>query len=125
MRKQNRKMPTTKAIRKHWADWLVDQGKFDSVGEVLEDNYCFACGLKHTKMERCHIVARNNGGSDSVDNLHVLCSTCHKDSERMEGEVYMLWFGERALLDMVYSAAVRGGFNIWSELSKATAEDAR
>ena len=38
-------MPSKKKIREYWAKWLVEQQKFDSVSEVMEDEYCFACGF--------------------------------------------------------------------------------
>ena len=89
-----RKMPSAKAIRAHWAEKLVELGKFDSVKEVMEADYCFACGFQG-ECERAHIVPRCKGGTDSVENLHLLCNTCHWVSERFEDEAsYWAWFRE-------------------------------
>lgn len=93
----NRKgMATSATIRKHWAEWLVEQGKFDSVEEVLEGNYCFACGFEDVDpIERAHIVALADGGPNSADNLHNLCRFCHKASELLSGDSYFEWFRNR------------------------------
>ena len=42
------------------------------------DNYkCQICGEKQAKLEVHHIRFRSQGGSNSMDNLVVLCSECH------------------------------------------------
>ena len=77
---QKRKMPSRNAIAVFWNDKL----------DYINANSCFAChwgGL----LERCHIIARHNGGSDGVENLHVLCNTCHDASEYIEGDQYFNW----------------------------------
>jgi hypothetical protein len=88
-----RKMPTKKAIKDFWAEHLVKIGKFDSVEELAEADYCFACGMEE-KTERCHIMPRFNQGSDDVSNLHLLCSDCHKSSEFLFGEMYETWLAK-------------------------------
>ena len=95
--KNPRRMPTKKAIKTHWAKWLVYFEKFDSVDELFEADYCFACGMEE-KTERAHILAKFKGGSDEVDNLHLLCPQCHKASEFMDGVDYNKWLLERNLL---------------------------
>jgi len=92
-----RKMPSKKAIKEHWAQWLIDIDKFDSREEVFEDDYCFACGMQE-KTERCHILARFRGGSDQVENLHLLCGDCHKASEFITGKKYFRWVKSRTVL---------------------------
>ena len=94
-------MPTRKAIKKYHAEWLVQIGKFDSIEELYEDDYCFACGFvdrregdpEDTKYtERAHIWARRDGGPDEVQNIHLLCKWCHKASENMMQSEYIAWF---------------------------------
>jgi hypothetical protein len=72
---QKRKMPSRKAIASFWNDELG----------YNNGNNCFACHWGGA-LERCHITARHNGGSDGVENLHVLCQACHDDSEAIEGK---------------------------------------
>ncbi len=91
-----RKMPTPKAVVEHWEPWLIYVGKFDEPGELLSEldgstGVCFACGWRRS-LERAHIVARLHGGSDNVDNIHLLCGHCHHESEFKEGNDYWYWF---------------------------------
>ena len=104
-----RKMPTEIAIRRHWAASLWALKGFDSASEFMERGTCFACGMDGN--ERAHIVARAAGGADDVENLHILCGVCHKDSERLEGVRYMAWLAERTTVDRLMSEAMRCGFN--------------
>ncbi len=46
--------------------------------EILKlENRCQLCGTE-TPLEVAHIVPFSRGGSDSIDNLLVLCSNCHR-----------------------------------------------
>ena len=110
-----RKMPTELAIRRHWAERLWKGKGYDSIEEFMECGVCFACGFEGN--ERAHILARVDGGDDSVENLHILCGICHKDSEFLDGGKYMTWLMERNAMDCVISEAVRGGFNLARHLS--------
>ena len=77
---KKRKMPSRNAIAAFWSDKL----------DYIDSENCFACHWGGG-LERCHITARCNGGSDNVDNLHVLCLECHKASEHIEGKEYFAW----------------------------------
>lgn len=96
-------MPTVKKIREHWVEWLVETGRADSATEARE-LFCFACGMSDTALERCHILARALGGADTVDNLHLLCPTCHKASEGLSGGAYFDWLENWTPVDMLFSA---------------------
>lgn len=106
-----RRMPTEIAIRKHWAPLLFALKDFDSESEFIEEAVCFACGFDGS-LERAHIISRSDGGDDGVENLHMLCSTCHKDSEFVSGATYFEWLRQRTIADRVLSAAARRGFNL-------------
>ena len=99
-------MPKKTAIKNYWEKWLVEQGKFDSIIEVLEADYCWACGFigetdKDDWTERAHIKARIEGGLDAVENLHLLCSSCHVSSELLDGQDYFNWFKARTFFDVL------------------------
>ena len=89
-----RKMPSKRQIKTHWAEKLVYWEKFDSVEEVWEADYCWACGMLENT-ERAHIQSRWRGGDDNVENLHLLCPDCHKASEFLDGDVYIVWLLHR------------------------------
>ena len=91
-------------IHEFWAKTLIELGKTRSFELELNDDeiedlqhimyrvqpFCFACGL-HGELNRAHILARQEGGSDEIENLHLLCPKCHVESEYMKGELYWHW----------------------------------
>lgn len=90
-------MPTARTIRLVWAMRLVEDGKADSVDQIIfaRHDWCFHCGIHYAMPgapERAHITARAEGGSDSPDNLHLLCRLCHVQSEMLDGDDYWEWF---------------------------------
>ena len=42
----------------------------------MPDDYCWGCGFE-LPLQRCHVKARWKGGSDTEDNLILLCEFCH------------------------------------------------
>ena len=84
MRKRN--MPSRKKIFDFWV------GKLKL---AVNDNTCFKCGVfdnDNIIVDRAHILAVCSGGSDELNNLHLLCKSCHRDSEAYSGKEYNLWF---------------------------------
>ena len=79
-----RKLPTQKIIYRFWEE------RFLKAGLNIEEKACFACG-KGTNLDRAHIKPKINGGSDLVNNLHLLCPGCHNDSEFIWGGSYWRW----------------------------------
>ena len=103
---QKRRMPSEKAIREHWRPWL--EARIDDPDEspVVDDDgvrtrLCFACGMYCKVVEKAHITAKCNGGPDTVDNLHMLCRTCHKVSEALEGDEYWVWLDDWSAWDRI------------------------
>ena len=43
-------------------------------------NHCWRCGKETNSLEMCHIIAKQFGGSDKVDNFVLLCKPCHKEA---------------------------------------------
>lgn len=101
-----RKMPTHRAIRVHWAERLTQMQRADSLEDVLDCDWCFACGFSlPMKTERAHILAWCDGGSHDLENLHLLCPPCHIASEPLSGADYWTWFAERTPLDAIEQIA--------------------
>jgi hypothetical protein len=89
-------MPTRNKIFNYW------QNKIPS---LVNDNTCFKCGFTsniNTAVERAHIKASCNGGDESLENLHLLCSLCHKRSEHYEDNVYWFWFNDDSKDEMIW-----------------------
>ena len=84
-------MPKKNTIAEYWNPILIRIGL--EVDYELQNNIqCFTCGKTDQRLERAHIKAKCNGGSDSVKNLHVLCRGCHDESEFYEGDIYWRWY---------------------------------
>tara|TARA_R110000803_G_scaffold202516_1_gene267718 strand:+ start:49 stop:444 length:396 start_codon:yes stop_codon:yes gene_type:complete len=84
-------MPTKKKIYEYWFDnFFLDQYgiKLGGLGD------CFACGF-NMKVERSHILPINQSGDNSEENLHLLCPTCHVESEFLNGEHYWNWLSHK------------------------------
>jgi hypothetical protein len=129
---QQRRMPTKKVIKKHWQDWLIDQAKFDSIEELYEADYCFACGSLDDKpsddqntqyTERAHIKAKTEDGSDLPENLHLLCGPCHKVSEKLHDEQYFTWFHKQNMLSMMVQEVARKNPEIISNIMSGAGVD--
>ena len=116
MKKQTRKLPTKHQIKRFWKDKIVNIKKdiFESTDMFDNGDYCFACGLltnNHTEM--AHIVARCSGGTDDVDNIHLLCSVCHKESEIIEGDKYFEWLKTRNHFDTILTILYKKDYELF------------
>ena len=82
------KLPSKKVIIRFWID------KLEKIGvEISYVEECFACG-KIWKLQRAHIKPIFNGGTNKLDNLHILCTGCHDESEFLWGGAYWNWLVE-------------------------------
>lgn len=83
-------MPTRKKIFYYWSD---------KIETAVDDNTCFKCGftvIGSTAVERAHIKASCDGGTEELDNLHLLCKNCHIESELLDDELYWFWFNDNS-----------------------------
>jgi len=123
-------MPSKMSIINYWLNnhekhpeakpWM------DRVGEYFiertcpdEVDTCFACDFILGTTERAHIKALCNGGSNSPDNLHLLCPQCHKDSEFIEGQAYWNWIADRRWWHLSIKNMVARGYLTDKEASLA------
>lgn len=74
----HRGMPSADKILAYWKHRLKIYKKI-----------CFACGAPF-RLHRAHIIPLNVGGTHDLDNLHLLCTPCHVESEDLK--VYDTWF---------------------------------
>ena len=84
-------MPSRKDIFYFWEN---------KIKNACDENTCFKCNLKpfiddSIVVERCHIIPVCEGGSDDLENIHLLCNSCHKESEVYSGKKYDLWLNSK------------------------------
>jgi len=97
---QKRRVPSKKVIKKYWQEYMIGIGKFDDEDDFWSDDHCFACGFDGPT-ERAHIMAKVLDGSDTVDNVHLLCAPCHKQSEYLDGSEYFMWLKNQTLISSI------------------------
>lgn len=98
-----------------WIEWLEEFENYTSLSKELQFEAfatCFACGGFFEVTTRCHITPKCEGGSDNVENLHLLCSGCHKESENISGDVYFNWFISKDLSNSVSFSNFQTKFKI-------------
>ena len=101
------------SVYNHWKDDPRIEKKC-----VCSPNICMACGqwweyeeddegnFKHIggfEIQKAHIKPKQMGGSDKKENLHNLCSICHRDSEGLSGWLYWEWLKRRTHYDTIFS----------------------
>ena len=118
------KMPAEKTIREFWTSKLIELDKFECNDDITTPDSgklpCFACGY-FGHCDRCHILALCEGGNNSLENIHMLCETCHQDSEYLSGDQYWIWFNARKHEDTFISFYLnKKGVNLSALISKET-----
>lgn len=101
-------VPSKAKIFEYWMKWLSEKGM--DWGEPC----CWACGKfwwdkydikkphatrqelmalwEHVPLQRCHIIAKQFGGSDDVSNLFLMCIDCHdKAPNTRSTEAFFIW----------------------------------
>lgn len=86
---------------KHYRKRSQNCRRFDTEGRIFpaketiakhyntETDKCMACGVKCTT-DRAHIIPYTEGGH-ALENLNLLCKSCHAESEKLPVEVYRDW----------------------------------
>ncbi|MGM7637142.1 HNH endonuclease [Bacillus sp. Hm123] len=101
-------MPSNAKIFEHWMNWL-DKNGFDwgepscwSCRKYWEDKYDIKNpqasrqeiirNWNRVPLQRCHIISRQFGGSDEVNNLFLMCTECHdKAPNTRSREAFFQW----------------------------------
>jgi hypothetical protein len=79
-------------------------------------DFCMVCG-KEAETDRAHILAQMYKGSHRINNLHLLCKTCHNESEELDSYEYWGWL-------MVKQKLYTNGFFTPYEIEYISAEEA-
>jgi hypothetical protein len=103
-RRRSHEMPTKYKVLRAWKSWLKEN-KPIVIPPEYDGYFCFACG-KRGEVERAHIKARSEGGSDREENIHLLCPACHGESEYMKDKLYWHWIIWKPLWDDTVGAMI-------------------
>lgn len=84
-------MPSLNRIWEYW------QMKLDlmSLEDINNTHYCFRCGSIHN-VQRAHIKPLYMEVNNDLSNIHLLCESCHNDSEFLWDLPYWDWFAQRS-----------------------------
>lgn len=89
-------MPTRAAIKRYWLNTSIWRFKCYGRKDLEMYNICFACGMESAyNLDRAHIIPLMYGGTNDCSNIHLLCSTCHAESEYLDDDnqlEYYNWF---------------------------------
>ena len=82
-------MPSTFDILEFWEPLLeqIYRMTTDEDGAPV----CWSCSFAGIPLQRAHILSVQEGGSDDVSNLHLLCYCCHRLSEDLNSQRYWKW----------------------------------
>ena len=55
----------------------------ETIAEYLRisEFHCQVCGQFDTRLQKCHVDALVDGGTDELDNMALLCGRCHRATE--------------------------------------------
>ena len=104
MKPTHKNMPSRERVTRYWVNnhrshpeslpWW-GRGSYCE-DQIPEDcKWCFACKRSYPSVDRAHILPLTDGGDNECGNLHLLCHTCHKESEHLTGDKYWRWIEER------------------------------
>lgn len=76
-------MPTKRQIAARMAQ--IEADGWDVTPEDIDDcaTVCWMCAVDFVSLERAHVIALCDGGSNDVENFYLLCPTCHKLQEAL------------------------------------------
>ena len=74
---------------------------------------CWRCANVEKSIERCHIKARQFGGSDDPSNLILLCFECHQKAPDMKNDTEAIWAWIKATKKPFYNTSL--GYEAFNE----------
>ncbi|HZR44353.1 MAG TPA: RNA-guided endonuclease IscB [Ktedonobacteraceae bacterium] len=84
---------------------------------LMRDGYqCQNCGKKNTRLEAHHIIYREHGGKDTLENLLCLCETCHHQVHN--GKVTLKVQGVSGHLDQIAQRTMQGKSYLYAALGE-------
>jgi hypothetical protein len=86
---------------------------------LMRDGYtCQHCGKREVRLEAHHIVFRERGGKDTLDNLLTLCDQCHRKLH--QGKITLKVAGVHGHLDQIAQRSMQGKSYLYATLGAQT-----
>ena len=106
--------PTLKGIAYQESNRLSENLR---IATLMRDGYqCTQCGKKNTNLDAHHIIWKENGGKDTIENLITLCKGCHRKVHR--GRLKLSFSGVSGFKDQIAQRTMQGKAHLYKELSK-------
>jgi hypothetical protein len=85
------------------------------IATLMRDGYqCTQCGKKNTRMDAHHIIWKENGGKDTIENLITLCKGCHQKVH--QGRLKLDVYGVTGFRDGIAQRTMQGKGGLRSKL---------
>jgi hypothetical protein len=82
---------------------------------LMRDGYqCQQCSKQHVRLEAHHIVFREHGGKDTLENLLTLCEQCHHRLH--QGKITLKVTGVSGHLDQIAQRTMQGKTHLYTTL---------
>ena len=87
------------------------------IATLMRDGYqCTQCGKKNTRLDAHHIIWKEHGGKDTIENLITLCKPCHQKVH--QGKLQLDIEGVSGFLDQIAQRTMQGKAFLYSTLGQ-------
>jgi len=87
------------------------------IATLMRDRYqCTQCEKKNSQLDAHHIVWKEDGGKDTIQNLITLCKSCHRKVHK--GKLQLDIEGVSGFLDRIAQRTMQGKAYLYKELNK-------
>ena len=103
----------------HGADYQ-ESNRLDEnlrIATLMRDGYqCTQCEKKNTRLDAHHIIWKENGGKDTIENLITLCKGCHRKVHK--GKLKLDVEGVSGFKDRIAQRTMQGKAYLYEKLSQ-------
>jgi 5-methylcytosine-specific restriction endonuclease McrA len=87
------------------------------IATLMRDGYqCTQCSKKNTRLDAHHIIFKEHGGKDTIQNLITLCKSCHDRIHR--GKLELDVEGVSGFFDIIAQRTMQGKTYLYEKLSQ-------
>ncbi|MBI1924005.1 HNH endonuclease [Candidatus Poribacteria bacterium] len=87
------------------------------IATLMRDGYqCTQCGEKNTRLQAHHMIWKEHGGKDTIENLITLCHACHVKVH--EGKLFLDTSGVSGFADQIAQRTMQGKAYLYETLGQ-------